>query len=208
MNLLKILSLFALIGFFTVSVGVNPLLAQSEDNKEQEVRALLEERDDEIKDLLGDEGSDYTEEQRSELKDIINDIIDYSAMAEFALQETYDTLSAEQRAEFIDLFSTIVRDQSMNQLDIYRADVTYESIEVDGNQARVETMATLEDSRTPVHYNMEYREEEQEWKIIDLAIDDVSTAESYQRQFQNILRKRGYDSLLETLQKRAERQSS
>lgn len=195
---------FILCGALLVfTIQVNSTYAQEE--KEEEIRALLEERDDEIKELLGPKGTEYTQEQRDELKDIINNVIDYSAMARFALQGTYDTLSTEQQDEFVDLFSTIIRDQSLNRLDIYRAEVNYEEIQVDGNEAKVRTTATLEDTRMPVDYDMKYREEEQEWRITDMAIDDVSTAESYQRQFQNILRKKGYDSLVETLRERANR---
>lgn len=167
------------------------------------IRTLLEERDQEIKDLLGPKGTDYTQDQRDQLKDIINGVIDYRAMAQQALQATYDTLSKEERTEFVDLFSTIIRDQSLNKLDIYRADVKYEEISVEDSSAKVRTIAQLEKVRTPVSYEMKYKGSADQWVVTDMIIDDVSTAGSYQRQFQNILRKKGYDSLLETLKKRA-----
>ena len=40
-----------------------------------------------------------------------------------------------------------------------------------------------------------------------MSIDDVFTAESYNRQFQRIIRSRGFDYLMTTLRKRAERNS-
>lgn len=169
------------------------------------VRELLEDRNEEIKELMGPKGTDYTQEQRDKLKDIINGIIDYRAMAEFALQETYDTLSTDQRKEFVDLFSTIIRDQSLNKLDIYRADVKYEQIKVQNDTAVVKTIAQLEKVRTPVTYHMKYEEQNNQWVVTDMIIDDVSTAGSYKRQFQSIIRKKGYDSLLQTLRKRAGR---
>ncbi|WP_372638964.1 phospholipid-binding protein MlaC [Fodinibius sp.] len=166
------------------------------------VRQLLEDRDEEIKELLGPRGTEYTQEQREKLKNIINGVIDYRAMAQFALQDTYDALSEEEREEFVDLFSTIIRDQSLNKLDIYRAEVKYEDVSVEGDEAEVRTMAQLEDVRTPVGYTMKYTDNNG-WVMTDMIIDDVSTAASYRRQFQNIIRKKGYDSLLETLRKRA-----
>lgn len=170
-----------------------------------EVRKLLEQRDDEIKELMGPKGTEYTQQQRDQLKDIINGIIDYRAMAEYALQDTYDTLSADQKKEFVDLFSTIIRDQSLNKLDIYRADVKYEQINVDDDSAIVKTVAQLEKVRTPVTYQMQYEDQDGQWVVTDMIIDDVSTAESYRSQFQRIIRKKGYDSLIETLRKRAAR---
>lgn len=168
-----------------------------------EIKILLEQRDQEVKTLLGPKGSEYSDKQRAEIKDLINGIIDFESMAKYALDDTYDTLSTEIQTEFVDLFATIVRDQSLNKLDIYRADVTYNSITVDGDKAMVKTLAELDDIRTPVDYTM--KKKNGEWVITDLILDEVSTAESYNRQFQRIIKKKGFDSLLSTLRKRASR---
>ena len=167
----------------------------------EEVRTLLEQRDDQIKKLVGPEGTDYTEEQRAKLKEIINGVIDFEAMAKEALEETFDTISTEKRNEFVDLFATIVRDQSLNKLDIYRAEITYQDIQVENDQARVETLAQLKNVRTPVNYEMEFQNGD--WFIVDMEIDDVSTASSYNRQFQRIINQKGFEPLLESLRKRA-----
>jgi len=172
-------------------------------NADQEIKDLLESRDDQIKELMGPEGTEYSDVQRAELKEIINGIIDFEAMAKEALDDTYNTISEEQRNEFVDLFSTIVRDQSLNKLDIYRAKVTYTNITANGDQARVETLAELDDVRTPVNYEMEKNGDE--WVITDMEIDDVSTAGSYNRQFQRIINQKGFDSLMNSLRKRADR---
>ncbi|WP_440998688.1 MlaC/ttg2D family ABC transporter substrate-binding protein [Fodinibius sp. SL11] len=198
LNKVTIVFLSALLGF----IFFNPANSFGQLDSSS-VRNLLEERDKEMKDLLGPKGTEYTQKQRDQLKDIINGIIDYRAMAQQALQTTYDTLSEEQRTEFVDLFSTIIRDQSLNKLDIYRADIKYEQIKVEDSSATVQTLAQLERVRTPVTYNMKYKGESEQWVVTDMIIDDVSTAGSYQRQFQNVIRKKGYNSLLETLRKRA-----
>lgn len=202
MKVFRYFSYTLLTAFFSVLFVVQSAEAQQDA---ESIKQLLEERDAEIKELMGPKGTEYTQEQRDELKNIINGIIDYRAMAQYALQDTYDTLSGEEQEEFVDLFSTIIRDQSLNKLDIYRAEVKYEDITVDGNSAEVETLAQLEDVRTPVGYTMEYENDQQQWVVTDLIIDDVSTAESYRRQFQKIIRQKGYDSLIETLRKRAAR---
>lgn len=200
MNYFNTISLVFLMGLFSFLL-IRPAESFAQKS-EAAVKQLLEDRDEEIKELLGPKGTEYTQEQREKLKNIINGVIDYRAMAQFALQDTYDTLSEEEREEFVDLFSTIIRDQSLNKLDIYRAEVKYEEVSVEGDEAEVQTMAQLEDVRTPVGYKMEYTDNNG-WVMTDMIIDDVSTAASYRRQFQNIIRKKGYDSLLETLRKRA-----
>lgn len=200
-NILFILFLFSI---FVIQTQ-NTRAQSSQEKDSASVRALLQQRDKEIKDLLGPKGTDYTQKQRDQLKDIINGIIDYRSMAQYALQGTYDTLSAKQKDEFVDLFSTIIRDQSLKKLDIYRAEVSYNSIKVKGDSATVKTVAQLDKVRTPVIYDMYYNEDKHQWVVTDMIIDDVSTADSYRRQFQNIMRKKGYDGLLKILRKRAER---
>lgn len=169
----------------------------------EEIKQMLESRDNEIKELLGPSGNDFSQDQRDQLKDIINGVIYYPAMAEVALGDTYTELDEETREEFVDLFATMIRDNSLNRLDIYRADVVYNDISVDGDSAAVNTTAQLDDVRTSVDYKMEIINDE--WRITDMSIDDVSTAESYNRQFESIIRKRGFDALLESLRRRAAR---
>ncbi len=192
---MKFPALFIILLLATVSALANP-------EKEQEIRSILEDRDQQIKVLLGPEGADYTDEQREQLRDIINDMMDYRKMAQYALGDKYDELSKAEQEEFVDLFTRIIRDQSLQQMDIYRAEVIYEEIRVDGADAKVTTTAIFGDKRIPILYRLLQRDGE--WVITDLSIDEAWTAESYRRSFQNIIRRRGYDALIDNLRKRAE----
>lgn len=193
---------FILLSIFLMFPPSLPAIQAAEDS-EQEIRSLLESRDQEIKELLAPEGEEHTAEQREQLRDIINGIIHFRSMAQHALGSTFDEISDEQREEFVSLFATVIRDQSLNRLDIYRAEVTYDEIEVKDDEAKVYTIARLENVRTPVNYTM--KKEGDEWVITDMIIDEVSTVESYNRQFQNIIRQRGFDALLDSLRRRASR---
>ncbi len=195
MNLLKLLILLSLlVGYIT---NINAQTSATD------IQTMLEHRDGEIKIILGPKGSEYSDAQRDTLKAIINGIIDFESMSKTALGETYDTISEESRVEFVGLFSSIIRDNSLTKLDIYRATITYKSISIDDDQALVQTMAELDEVRTPVDYKMKWRDDE--WVIIDMSIDDVYTAESYNRQFQRIIARRGFDALMKSLRKRAAR---
>ena len=191
------------IATLSLLVVLGTIVSSFAQNSEDYIKNMLIERDQEIKELLGPEGQEYTDEQRAELKEIINGVIDFEEMAKIALDETYNTISDENRAEFIDLFTTIIRDHSLNTLDIYRAKITYNSIELADGNAMVKTMAELKDVRTPVDYKMEL--EGDDWVITDMSVDDLWTAESYKNQFQRIIQRRGFDTLMESLRKRAAR---
>src|SRR5699024_12792244 len=106
-----------IIGLFSLLL-LQPKQGRAQKN-EASIKQLLERRDAQIKELMGPKGTEYTQQQREKLKNIINGIIDYRAMAQEALGNTYDTLSAAERDEVVDLFSIIIRDHSLNKLDIY-----------------------------------------------------------------------------------------
>jgi phospholipid transport system substrate-binding protein len=163
----------------------------------------MQKRDAEIKSLMGPKGTKHTNEQTQKLKSIINDMVDFEAMAKTALQDTWNQATPAQRTEFVELFSKIIRDQSLAKPDIYRASVNYESIDVNGQTASVKTIAIFESVKTPVTYTMVNRNNR--WFITDIIIDNVSTAASYQRSFQSTIRKNGFSSLIDALRKRAER---
>ncbi len=190
--------------FMFVLFCSNLVFGQTSDAA-SDVRSLMESRDQQIKQLLGPEGTSYSSTQRDELKDIVNGIIDFTEMAKTALEVTYDTISLAERTEFVQLFSSIIRDQSLANLDIYRASVSYERIKGSNDSIYVETLAEWDNIRTPVHYIMS--KSTGKWRIEDMSIDDVFTAASYNKQFQRIIRSRGFDYLMTTLRKRAERNS-
>lgn len=201
MKLFKRISVLIIVifGFMTPVFGS---ITHAQDKADSvQILQLLKQRDQQIKSLLGPKGTHYTKQQKDKLKDIINGIVDYNALAAVALQKTYDTLSTAGRKQFVNVFSDVVRNQSLNDLDIYRAHVDYKNINVKSGVAKVKTIATLDKTRTPVNYQM--TKENGQWFITDIILDDVSTAESYKRSFQNIIRKKGYNFLLQTLKKKA-----
>lgn len=186
----------------------------------EEVREILvtqlEKRDQEIKQLIGDQKDEVQGEKREELSRMVFDLLDAEALAAFALQDTFQVINEEDRERFIDLFGRILRDQSLANLDIYRAEISYDSVGLASpNLVRptvdltdityvVYTKAKFEDVETPVVYVMA-EDQNSTWRILDMSIDDVYTGESYRRQFQSIMRSRGFQPLLESLQRRADR---
>jgi phospholipid transport system substrate-binding protein len=179
--------------------GLLPLQAQAQSATAAEIRQMLEDRDQQIKSILGGD-KDYTAEQRAELKELINGVIDFEVMAQRALGPHWEDLSAEQREEFVTVFGDVVRAQSMSDLGVYNSEVTYDQIEVHGDSAFVRTRTKYEGRSTPVEYVLERREGE--WRAEDIIVDGVSTAEGYARSFQTVVRQRGFDTLMTSLRKK------
>lgn len=176
-----------------------PAAAQSE---RQEIRQMLEQRDRQIKGVLGTRET-FTDAQRAQLKELINDVIDFEAMARAALGPHWNEISTAQQREFVSVFSDVVRSQSLSNLDIYRSSVRYDDITVSGSSATVTTTTTYKDTGMNVVYDL--RKKEGEWHVTDIVIDGTSTAQGYANSFQRVFKRHGFDRLMDSLRKRAER---
>lgn len=170
--------------------------------QQAEVRALLQQRDRDVKAVLGTR-STFTDAQRDQLKELLNGAIDFREMSIHALDNEWNDLSSDQKRAFVDAFSQVVRNQSLSNLAIYRADVRYNEIRVEGDEATALTTTTLDGKTARVDYELLKRNGE--WRIVDIILDDVSTAGSYNRQFKRVFQRKGYDGLMDVLQRRIAR---
>ena len=166
---------------------------------------LLKQRDKEIKSLIGDK-NEFTEGQKEELQTLINGVIDFEQMGKDALGKEWDTITPEQQAEFVKVFSEIVKGRSLSDLEIYRLEVEYEQVTVEGDEARVQTKTIYKEQPMKVEYDMGFRSDE--WRVDDIILDGVSTTEGYARSFQTYIRKRGFDALMQNLHKRLEKMNA
>lgn len=194
----------ALLGALLLLGSAVPATAQGQSTA-QDIRTMLENRDQQIKSILKG-ADDYTTEQRQELKTLINGVIDFRAMGQTALGPFWNDLTEEQQTEFVDVFRDVVRAQSLSDLEVYNSQVTFDQIEVEGDSAFVRTTTTYQGSKTPVEYVLE--QQDSTWLAEDIIVDGVSTAEGYARSFQNVVRKRGYDALMASLKKKRDQVQS
>jgi|AntRauMFilla1563_2_1112583.scaffolds.fasta_scaffold01668_6 phospholipid transport system substrate-binding protein len=196
MSYLKTILLLIVISTFSASA----LYAQANDRNETLVKQLKE-RDQQIKELLsGHEGNKVEGELKDKLTKLINETIDLKQMGKLALGDESVKFSEDELAEFYSLFSEMVRTNSIKNLDIYKATITYEEVTETDKQLIVQTVSSLDNISTPVYYT--FINVDNKWVIADFAIDNVSTAMSYRRSFSRLIAKRGVDGLLNVLRKK------
>lgn len=163
---------------------------------------MLQQRDRQIKQMLEGPSDGYTPEQREDLKTLINGVIDFRVMAQEALGPFWDDRTEAEKEAFVDVFRTIVRSQSLSDLDVYNSTVTFETVDVAGDSAYVRTMTEYEGARVPVEYAL--HRADSTWKAEDIIVDGVSTAEGYARSFQTVVRRKGFDALMQSLKRKQE----
>jgi len=201
--LLRRTASFVLTSLFVLGLFVVPARAQS---AEQDIRAMLEKRDRDIKQAIKpliDNPKAAMDAQREKAASLINDQIDFEEMGRQALGKYWVDLTEAQRTDFVDVFAEIIRSQSLGDLDVYNATVIYEEISVNGDKAYVKTAITYQDKQTTVEYLL--RSKHNGWWLSDIILDTVSTVEGYARSFQTAIRKRGFDGLMKSLYKKRDK---
>lgn len=205
LNSWTLVTAWLLAGLFVL--GAIPVQAQDGSNgptSKQELRAFLEKRDREIKQAIKPLiNGTATAEQRQRAEDLINDPIDFEEMGRRAVGPFWKDLTQEQRTAFIDLFETIVRSQSLADLDVYNSTVTYDEVSVAGDSAYVKTRTTYKDKQATVEYLLGWHDAT--WWLYDIILDEVSTVEGYARSFQSVIRKKGFDALMNSLEKKRQK---
>jgi len=167
---------------------------------EEEILNMMKSRDADIKAVLGKESTSYTKEQKKQLKELINKIIDFEEMSKIALDKYWTSLSKDEKSEFVSAFAELVKRSSIKKLDIFRAVIEYKEIKVDDDSAFVHTVAFYKRTKTNVDYR--FHRKNNKWFVTDFLIDEVSTAQSYKRSFRKIIRKYGFKGLMERLKKK------
>ncbi len=196
------LNIYRRLVLLTLLMVLGSLQLAHAQQSEANILAVMEERQDNIKMHLPSSG-EASEDQKSQLRLAVNDMFDFGAMGRAALGRHWADLNQDQQVNFVQVFSDIVRHQSLADLDVYRAAVTYDDIAVTGESARVTTTTTYKDVPTKVEYLLVYSQEK--WLATDVILDGVGTVEGYSRSFQSVIRKRGFDSLMNSLNKRLAR---
>jgi len=197
-TILKRIPLLLLLSVLSIQTG-------NAQQTRTEIQNMLQSRDRIIKKLVGTDDT-ISGSQKEELRDVINDFIDFGAMGKAALGRQWRKLSPDQQSDFIDVFSRVIRSNSIADLDVYRSDVSYDDIQVNGQEAHVVTTITYKEVPTKVEYDLIYTDSS--WRASDIILDEVSTVKGYSRSFQSLIRKKGFDELMKRLRKKLDEPTS
>ena len=162
---------------------------------------LLKERQQRIDAMLATD-TDLDEVGRAKLADVLAELIDFREMSRRALGREWKERSDAERDAFVARFERLVRANSVRRVDVYKADgVAYGEETTDGDEGKVRTTFETDKALTDVDYD--FLKTGDRWSIVDYDIDGISTVSNYKRQFRKLLRKRGWDGMLQRLEERA-----
>lgn len=146
--------------------------------------------------------SDLGQDDKVEgLRAVVAPLFDFSEMARRSLGRHWRRRTPEQREEFTRLFSRFLERTYAGRVtsyDAHRAHVVGERI--DGRFAHVDTVIVdREGRRFDVDYRMHRSGSPGEWRIYDVVIEDISLVNNYRAQFNRVIDRESYESLVEKL---------
>ena len=141
---------------------------------------------------------------------MVNELViprfDFISMSKWVLGKHWKTASETQRSKFITQFKALlVRTYARALLEYSGQNIKYYPVEQNpqSNLAVVKTELTSSSSaQLPILYRMHQKNEE--WKVVDVAVDGVSLVTTYRGSFATQIKKNGFDALLNELSKKNE----
>lgn len=143
------------------------------------------------------------DEKKEQVSGLVQEYLNMESMARRTLGSYWDEATEEQRQQFSDLFVQVLEGTYLNRIGDYSdGSVKFLKQRVKGNKAIVDTQIHTDDLEIPVQYKMIYVDGR--WQVFDLVIEGVSLIKNYRSSYGEIIRRRGYDGLLQLMEEKVE----
>jgi phospholipid transport system substrate-binding protein len=150
-----------------------------------------------------EKGTTESKKRRATLDAEAKKLFDFETLAQKALSKNWETGTAEQQAEFIDLFSYLVRDTYLDQIEGNSAkgfSVNWGSESITGETAVVNANVTGKTAEgKSVNIKLVYKliNKGGNWMVFDVITDDSSLLDTYKDTFSKMFKKEGsFDGVL------------
>jgi phospholipid transport system substrate-binding protein len=145
-------------------------------------------------------------DRRAALRRVIGRRIDFAEMAKRSLGSHWQGRTPKQQTEFVKLFTDLVEDAYLGQIESYPGDKFVYLREIrDGEFAEVDSkLNALKGDEIAINYRLRGRNAD--WKVYDVVIENVSVVGNYRSQFNRILSGASFDELLKKLRETRVRQ--
>lgn len=182
----------------SLSLAVAPLA--SADAGEPPAQAFIRKKQEELMKLLKDGKPD------AEVDKVFNSLLNYDVLAEASLGGEWAGLKAEQKAEFTQLLSQLVRNSYRKNLKkTLGYKVSYTKTEkVEGRDVvytQAENLKNPREEKIAIDYWITGDGDQR--RIVDVVTEQASMVRNYRTSFTKIIKKDGFGKLIEKMKKKA-----
>ena len=190
----KILVIFIFIFvFIIVSMSVLKDSAFAAPDPTEQFRPFIKK----VTDLLADPKlkSLPKNEQGRRIVNVAREHFDFAEMSKRVLGQQWRKLNDSQQKEFEDLFTSLLQYTFINKIEKYsKQKVEFTQQRIKGDRAEVQTLSSDGERSINVSYIMLLHGDQ--WMAYDVIVDGVSLIRNYLEQFNEIIKKDGYDGLV------------
>ena len=143
-------------------------------------------------------------ERRVAVRQVANDIFDFSETAKRSLARHWAPRTQAERDEFVSLFSDLLERSYIGKIELYGGEkVQFVGESVEGEGAVVRTkLITKQGTEIPIDYRMLHRGEK--WLVYDVVIEGVSLISNYRTQFNKIITTSSFQELIKKMKTKQE----
>ncbi|MBM4125755.1 MAG: ABC transporter substrate-binding protein [Nitrospira sp.] len=143
-------------------------------------------------------------ERRQMLEQVVEARFDYHEMSRRALGAPWNTLSDQEKQEFVGLFRTLLTNSYADKIETYSGEgVQYLNERMEKEYAEVRTKVLSGKTEIPLDYRLINKAND--WRVYDVVVDGISLVNNYRGQFTKIIKSSSYLDLVEQLRKKSEK---
>ena len=170
-----------------------------------EANDQLKQSVDKVLAILNDptlKGTGNSQERRQKVKEVIYARFDFNEMAKRSLGPQWQKRSPEEQKEFVELFTSLLEYSYIENIDSYNGEkIRFVNQRQDKDFAEVNTKLINNKGQ---EFSLDYRlkNENGDWKVIDVVIENISLVNNYRAQFNRLLGKSSFAELLDTMKQK------
>jgi phospholipid transport system substrate-binding protein len=144
------------------------------------------------------------DERRQMLERVVEVRFDYHEMSRRALGAPWNTLSDQEKQEFVGLFRTLLTNSYADKIETYSGEgVQYLNERTEKEYAEVRTKVLSGKTEIPLDYRLINKTND--WRVYDVVVDGISLVNNYRGQFTKIIKSSSYADLVEQLRKKSQK---
>ena len=165
---------------------------------EAEARQFVQQTIDDVMAILHD-STLALEQKKNRVEELAYDRFEFELISRFVLARNWNSMTEQQRTDFVDAFRTHLSVTYRDALDSFRDEkisITSSRLEPRGD-VTVMTLIRQNSGDTKVDYRL--RKTAKGWRGIDIIIEGVSLVQNFRSQAQEIISAEGADALIQKL---------
>lgn len=145
-------------------------------------------------------GPEKAQERRQRLWEEISFIFNFEEMSKRALGQHWKKRTPQEKKEFVELFTNILKDAYIGKTDTYSGEkIVFLKEKQDDNKYTTVQTKIITTTGTEVLVDYRMLNNDGKWTIYDVIIEGVSLVNNYRSQFNNILLKSSYEELIQKI---------